>query len=79
MTTIYISDYGDDENDGRTKDTAIYSWGRAMQLCNSSTETNLMQGGATLKRLHRGNQTLEEKIGGPTEASEPGTLDPIAG
>ena len=28
MTRVYISDYGDDKNDGRTRETAIYSWTR---------------------------------------------------
>ena len=41
MTRIYISDAGDDRNDGLTRETAIYSW----------PETNLMQGDATLQRL----------------------------
>jgi hypothetical protein len=51
MTRIYISDYGDDKNDGRTRETAIYSWTRAVKLCDENTETNLMQGDATLQRL----------------------------
>ena len=49
MTRIYISDNG--ENDGRTRETAIYSWTRAVKLCDENTETNLMQGDATLQRL----------------------------
>ena len=51
MTRIYISDYGDHKNDGRTRETAIYSWTRAVKLCDENTETNLMQGDATLQRL----------------------------
>ena len=55
MTRIYISDAGDDRNDGLTRETAIYSWQRAVKLCDGNTETNLMQGDATLERLVRGN------------------------
>jgi hypothetical protein len=51
MTRIYISDFGDDRNDGLTKETAIYSWQRAVKLCDGNSETNLMQGDATLQRL----------------------------
>jgi hypothetical protein len=51
MNRIYISDHGDDKNDGRTRETAIYSWKRAIELCDSNAEANLMQGDATLQRL----------------------------
>jgi hypothetical protein len=51
MTRIYISDAGDDRNDGLTRETAIYSWQRAVKLCDGNTDTNLMQGDATLERL----------------------------
>ena len=44
MTRIYISDFGDDRNDGLTREIAIYSWKRAAKLCDPNTETNLMQG-----------------------------------
>jgi hypothetical protein len=33
MTRVYISDNGGDQNDGRTRETAIYSWTRAVKLC----------------------------------------------
>jgi hypothetical protein len=36
MTRIYISDFGDDRNDGLTKKTAIYSWQRAVKLCDGT-------------------------------------------
>jgi hypothetical protein len=49
MTRIYISDAGDDRNDGLTREKA--SWQRAVKLCDGNTETNLMQGDATLERL----------------------------
>ena len=51
MTRIYISDAGDYRNDGLTQETAIYSWQQAMKLCDGNTETNLIQGDATLQRL----------------------------
>jgi hypothetical protein len=51
LTRIYISDFGDDRNDGLTKKTAIYSWQRAVKLCDGNTESHLMQGDATLQRL----------------------------
>ena len=40
MTRIYISDAGDDRNDGLTRETAIYSWQQAVKLCDGNTETN---------------------------------------
>jgi hypothetical protein len=51
MTRTYISDYGDDRNDGLTRQTAIYSWQREVKLCDGDSEANLMQGDATLQRL----------------------------
>jgi hypothetical protein len=48
---LYISDQGDDKNDGRTRATAIYSWKRAIKLCDGNGESHLMQGDATLRRL----------------------------
>jgi hypothetical protein len=62
MTRIYISDVGDDRNDGLTRKTAIYSWQRAVKLCDGSTETNLIQNDATLERLV-GEITKRRKIG----------------
>ena len=38
MTRIYISDDGDDRNDGLSKETAIYSWQRAVKLCDGNTD-----------------------------------------
>ena len=51
MTRIYISDAGDDRNDGLTRETAIYSWQQAVKLCDGNTDTNLIQNDATLERL----------------------------
>ena len=47
----HISDFEDDRNDGLTRETAIYSWQQAVKLCDGNTETDLMQGDATLQRL----------------------------
>jgi hypothetical protein len=58
MNRIYISDHGDDKNDGRTRETAIYSWKRAIKLCDGNAEAHLMQGDATLQRLA---QEIERK------------------
>jgi hypothetical protein len=51
MTRIYISDFGDDRNDGLARETEFYSWKQAVKLCDGNTETNLMEGDATLQRL----------------------------
>ena len=39
MTRIYISDDGDDKNDGLTRETAIYSWKREVKLCDGGSGT----------------------------------------
>ena len=51
MTRIYISEAGDDRNDGLTRETAIHSWQRAVKLCDGNAETNLIRNDATLERL----------------------------
>jgi len=51
MTRIYISAFGDDRNHGLTRQTAIYSWQRAVKLCDGSADNQLMQNDASLKRL----------------------------
>jgi len=51
MTRIYISDFGDDANDGQTRETAVNSWQRALKLCDGNGEAHLMQDEATLNRL----------------------------
>jgi hypothetical protein len=32
MTAVFISDFGDDKNDGCHEDTPIYSWARSLKL-----------------------------------------------
>jgi hypothetical protein len=39
------------ETTGLTRETAIYSWQRAVKLCDGNTETSLIQNDATLERL----------------------------
>jgi hypothetical protein len=41
MKTIYISDKGDDNNDGLTRDTAIYSWKLATKLADGEAEIDM--------------------------------------
>ena len=38
MNRVYISERGDDKNDGRTPETPVYSWERALKLCDGNTE-----------------------------------------
>jgi hypothetical protein len=70
MNRIYISDHGDDKNDGHTRETAIYSWKRAIKLCDGNAEAHLMQGDATLQRLaqeiERRRETKKERRPKPT-------------
>jgi hypothetical protein len=50
MITIYVSNRGDDENDGLTRDTPIRSWWRVQTLSKGDTEMHL-EGDFTLLRL----------------------------
>lgn len=52
MQTIYVSNPGDDKNDGLTKETAVRSWRRAKSLCQGHNEFHLMEGDATFLRLN---------------------------
>ena len=51
MNRVYISERGNDKNDGRTPETPVYSWERALKLCDGNTEAHLMDG-PTLQRLN---------------------------
>jgi hypothetical protein len=51
MQTIYVSNRGSDENDGKTSVAAVYSWRRVSTLCKGVHEIHLMEGNATLIRL----------------------------
>jgi hypothetical protein len=41
MKTIYISDKGDDKNDGLTKEGAVHSWKRATKLAGGDAEIDM--------------------------------------
>jgi hypothetical protein len=51
MITIYVSNSGDDENDGLTRDKPVRSWWRVQALSNGNSEMHLMEGDFTLLRL----------------------------
>ena len=40
MDELWVSNNGDDKNDGATRNAAIYSLKRLRQLCNASTDLN---------------------------------------
>ena len=51
MITIYVSNSGDDENDGLTRDKPVRSWWRVQTRSNGNSEMHLMEGDFTLLRL----------------------------
>jgi hypothetical protein len=51
METIYISDIGDDNNDGLSREKLVRSWRRAVLLRAGHNEMVLIEGNATLRRL----------------------------
>ena len=51
MTLIYISNDGDDKNDGLTVATPIRSWNRVIELCEDNNEMVMMEGRSTIVRL----------------------------
>jgi hypothetical protein len=50
MQTIYVSNNGDDKNDGLTLETPVRSWERAMKLCKGNSSIHPMEAD-TLARL----------------------------
>jgi hypothetical protein len=48
MITIYVSNSGDDENDGLTRDKPVQSWWRVQTLSKGNSEMHLMEGDFTL-------------------------------
>jgi hypothetical protein len=50
MKVIYISDNGDDKNDGLTRKAAVHSWKRATKLAGGNMEINLTD--ATRERIN---------------------------
>jgi hypothetical protein len=51
MQTIYVSNKGDDANDGLTLQTPVHSWKRVMQLCRGNQAIFLVEGNETFVRL----------------------------
>ena len=50
MNRVYISERGDDKNDGGSRETPVYSWKRAVKLCDGNSEMRVIEG-PTLQRL----------------------------
>ena len=53
MPTIYISDSGDDKNDGLSLKTAIYSFKRAKELCGGRNDFSWHFGPRAWKRIQK--------------------------
>ena len=53
MQTIYVSNKGDDKNDGLSRQAPVFSWERLCSLCTGDHEMFLMEGADTLTRLGR--------------------------
>jgi hypothetical protein len=59
MTRIYISERGNDKNDGLSRDTPIYSWKRARKLFTGHMEVN-PDSPATRRRLMQEIERLKK-------------------
>jgi hypothetical protein len=46
---IYVSDFGDDANDGLTADTPIRSWARYLQLKSGNDRINIRMGSEAVR------------------------------
>jgi hypothetical protein len=53
MQQIFISNSGNDENDGLTRQAPVRSWKRVKGLCKGNNEMFLIEGDATLMRLKK--------------------------
>ena len=72
MNRIYISDNGDDKNDGRTRHTAIYSWKAGHQALRRQRRGTLDAGRCHVAKAYSGNREAKEKLKrAPTEADAP--------
>ena len=49
---IYITERGDDKNDGSTVETAVHSWKRALQLSKSGSSEFRIPDRVTMERIH---------------------------
>ena len=63
MTTIYISDSGDDKNDGLSLQTAIYSLKRAKELHGGRNDCSLHFGPRAWKRIKKELSNKKKKRG----------------
>ena len=61
MTTIYISDSGDDKNDGLSLQTATYSLKRAKELHGGTNDCSLHFGPRAWKRYQKGELSNKRK------------------
>ena len=52
MKPIYITERGDDKNDGSTVETAVHSWKRALQLSKSGSREFRVPDRVTMERIH---------------------------
>jgi hypothetical protein len=63
MTAIFISDYGDDKNNGENEDTPIYSWARYLKLESGHDQIRITGNvKATIARLKAEIDAIEKKV-----------------
>jgi len=73
MTRIYVSDKGDDNSDGLTRETAVYSWERAAKLCDGNSQVDTSE--ASMQRLYAEVERRRKKRA-PTKADAPHVVTP---
>jgi hypothetical protein len=59
VNRVYISDDGEDQNDGGSPETAVYSWKRAAKLCDGNSEVDVHEASASRLR-----QEIARRTGG---------------
>jgi hypothetical protein len=74
-TRIYISNSGDDKNDGLTIDAPIFSLARSQELYTGNHEMVLVEGRATLDRLMKEIDAAND-WGKTVEGPQGGALPP---
>lgn len=70
MRKIYVSDGGDDKNDGLTEKTPIRSWQRFIALCEGNDEVIIMGNGDTGKMRLIAEIDKKGRISRAVEASK---------
>jgi hypothetical protein len=63
MGEIYISNDGDDKNNGLKSETPVQSWKRAVKLAGGDGEMHLIEGDATMQRLIKEINGVERVYG----------------